>query len=204
MNGSRWAAALAGVTVPPDACNMYALPGPDGAVCRANLARYLDQAGAHAPTLLLVGEAPGYRGARLTGVPFTSEQLLVEAQVLGGGYRRAPGAGALRREATATMMWQALARLARPPLLWNVYPFHPYRPNHPASNRAPRSAEIDAGLPWLAALLDQFTDVRVLAVGHQAAAGLRRLGRPFTLLRHPSRGGKAAFAAGLTAALTRS
>jgi uracil-DNA glycosylase len=60
----------------------------------------------------LIGEAPGYRGARRSGVPFTSEH-----QLLGHGMR----------EAAATIVHQVLADLdaeARV-LLWNAVPTIP-------------------------------------------------------------------------------
>jgi hypothetical protein len=48
--------------------------GSGAAERRDRLAAYLD---AHAgASLLLVGEAPGYRGARVSGIPFTSERQL--------------------------------------------------------------------------------------------------------------------------------
>ena len=53
--------------------NQYA-EGPRCALLRERLVRYLEER-ADAP-LLLVGEAPGYRGARVSGIPFTSERQL--------------------------------------------------------------------------------------------------------------------------------
>ena len=50
---------------------------------RHNLTRYLSAMEQSRPTLLLVGEAPGYRGCRLTGIPFTSSHTLVQEMVPG-------------------------------------------------------------------------------------------------------------------------
>ncbi len=138
------------------------------------LARYLE-ARADAP-LLLVREAAGYRGARVSGLPFTSERQLTGA---------APG------EATATIVQRALGELglADDVLLWNVVPTHPHLPGDQASNRRPTAAEVAAAAPFLAELA---RGRRTVAVGRLAHA---ILGDPY--VRHPARGGAAAFARGL-------
>src|SRR5205085_3179457 len=94
------------------------------------LVQYLDER-SRAP-FLLVGEAAGYRGARISGIAFTSER-----QLTGG----APG------ESTATIVHRVLAELGLEDdvLLWNVVPTHP---GTATSNRAPTSTEVDAGLPF--------------------------------------------------------
>jgi len=140
------------------------------------LARYLAARG-DAP-VLLVGEAAGYRGARVSGVPFTSER-----QLTGSG----------PAEATATIVHNVLAELglAEDVLLWNVVPTHP---GTATSNRAPTRSEVEAGLPFARALA---RGRRVVAVGRVAEAAL---GAPY--VRHPSHGGASAFRDTLRACLT--
>jgi uracil-DNA glycosylase len=151
--------------------NQYA----DSASRRARLADYLG-ARADAP-ILLVGEAAGCRGARVSGLPFTSERQLT---------------GTGPAEATATIVHRVLAELgaADDVLLWNLVPTHP---GTPTSNRAPTRGEIDAAAPFLAELA---RGRRVIAVGRLAHA---RLGGPY--VRHPSHGGARDFRYGLVTAL---
>ena len=96
---------------------------------RTRLQTYLEQR-AEAP-LLLVGEAPGYRGARVSGLPFTSER-----QLTGEG----------PAEATATIVQRVLAELELDALCWNVVPTHP---GTESSNRRPSGPEIQAARPFL-------------------------------------------------------
>jgi uracil-DNA glycosylase len=144
---------------------------------RGRLCAYLD-AHADAP-IVLVGEAAGYRGARISGIPFTSERQLTG---------RGPA------EASATIVRRVLAELGVEDdvLLWNVVPTHP---GTATSNRAPSRREIDAARPFL----DEVTRGRtVIAVGRIAAASLDA---PY--VRHPSHGGASAFASGLRHMLGR-
>jgi uracil-DNA glycosylase len=145
--------------------------GPNAALRCERLAAYL-AARRHAP-ILLVGEAPGYRGARVSGIPFTSER-----QLTGDG----------PAEATATIVQRTLAELglAGDVLLWNVVPTHP---GTASSNRAPTRVEVTAGAVFAHELA---LGRRTIAVGRIAA---HALGVPY--VRHPSHGGAAAFAAGL-------
>jgi uracil-DNA glycosylase len=144
--------------------------GAGAARRRERLRSYLD-ARASAP-LLLVGEAAGYRGARLSGIPFTSERQLT---------------GTGPAEATATIVSRVLAELGieEETLCWNVVPTHPHVAGRPDTNRRPTRPEVEASRPFL----DQLTSGRrVVAVGRLAE---RSLGSP--AVPHPSRGGASAF-----------
>src|SRR6185295_7301695 len=109
--------------------------------------------------------------------PFTSER-----QLTGDG----------PAEASATVMQRVLGELglAGRVLLWNVVPTHP---GTASSNRRPTRAEVEAGLPFVTRLA---RGKRVVAVGRVAESAL---GAPY--VRHPARGGAAAFAVMLAAAL---
>jgi len=81
--------------------------GPRAPLLRDRLRSYL---GVHVDAdFLLVGEAPGYRGARVSGIPFTSER-----QLTGSG----------PAEASATVIHRVLEELGleERTLLWNVVP----------------------------------------------------------------------------------
>ena len=152
--------------------NQYA-HGARASLLRERLAIYLESRAD--ASLVLVGEAPGYRGARVSGIPFTSER-----QLTGSG----------PAEATATIVHRVLAELgiADRVLLWNVVPTHP---GSPTTNRPPTRGEVVAGLR----LLEPLTrGLKVVAVGRVAERALGAHG-----IRHPSHGGAESFRSGLTA-----
>jgi uracil-DNA glycosylase len=196
-------ADLAALAAPPDAVNMYATDGPPGnAIRRANLGLALRLARAHGPDLLLVGEAPGYHGARRTGVPFTSERLLLEGlPPLGAeqGYKIATADGRIANEQTATIVYRELRARGFVAAGWNAYPLHPHRFGNDQSNRPPRAGEIALGRPLLARALALFPGVPAVAMGTVAAGSLAALGVPHFRLRHPAQGGASQFAEGLRA-----
>ncbi len=153
-----------------DTFNFYR-EGDRAPLLRDRLTQYLDER--RGASVLLVAEAPGYRGARISGLPLTSER-----QVSGVG----------PAEATATIVHRVLTELgvANDVLLWNVVPTHP---GDEQSNRAPTAAEIAAGVTFARRLARNRLVVPVGRVAHAAFGG--------AYVRHPSRGGASAFRAGL-------
>jgi uracil-DNA glycosylase len=151
--------------------------GNGAAVRRDRVAAYL-AARAEAP-ILLVGEAPGYRGTLVSGIPFTSERQLT---------------GAGPAEATATIVHRVLGQLhaSEDVLLWNIVPTHP---GTCSSNRAPTRREVAEGRVFA----DELARGRhVVAVGRVAQAALGG-----TYVRHPAHGGAVEFAAALHALIPR-
>jgi uracil-DNA glycosylase family 4 len=165
-------AELAGATIGAT-FNFYG--GGEGAeVRRARLRAYLDRR--TEATVLLVGEAAGYRGARVSGIPFTSERQL---------------SGSGPAEPTATIVQRVLLELGleREVLLWNVVPTHPHLPGRPDTNRPPRREEVRASERFLSLLA---RDRQVVAVGRLAESVTGA-----AYVRHPSHGGAEAFRMGV-------
>ena len=147
---------------------------------RERLAAYLE---ARRPArVALVGEAAGFRGARVSGIPFTSERQLTG---------RGPA------EASATIVGRVLRKLGveEEVLLWNVVPTHPHQPDRPYTNRRPSRVEVADSLCFLGGVAG---GRRLVAVGRLAE---RVTGAPY--VRHPSHGGAAAFERDLEAVLLR-
>ncbi|KLD62056.1 hypothetical protein Y882_17750 [Dyella japonica DSM 16301] len=155
---------------------------------------------APAPRLLLIGEAPGYQGTRVTGCPFTSEALLLEQGVprIGKVSDRLTSRRLPWREPSSTIVWRALREegLADCTILWGAFPWHPYGPTS-LSNRAPNETEKAIGMVLLRTLVCALPTVTVVAVGNVAADSLQKLGMKADKIRHPSNGGARAFRAGL-------
>jgi uracil-DNA glycosylase len=205
----RLIAELSSVAVSPRACNQYARDGleaPANAIRRRNLRLYLQEMERHEPRVLLIGEAPSYRGGRLTGIAFTSETLMLTgiplatgATILGSerGYRAATRSPRLSTEASATMVWGTIRGLAPLPLLWNAFPFHPHDAGNPLTNRMPAAGELTAGEPFIRALLRLFPIERVVAIGNRAESSLQNMTVPHVKVRHPSQGGKNLFVEGM-------
>jgi uracil-DNA glycosylase len=162
-----------------DTFNFYR-DGAGADVRRERLGAYLENR--WPARFILVGEAAGYRGARVSGVPFTSER-----QLTGGD----------PAEASATIVHRVLGDLGleQDILLWNIVPTHPHLPGQPDTNRRPTRAEIDESRSFVAELA---RGRRVIAVGRLAHAALGG-----AYVRHPSHGGATAFAAGVARATTR-
>jgi hypothetical protein len=172
---------------------------------RAYLRRRLGKA-----KFAVIGEAVGYRGGHFSGIPMTSERMLM-GKLKDGGIepkqifvgikpRRTSKPKKFRRgfsEPTATIVWNALLNLGVSPeqfVLWNAFPWHSFdRRRGMLSNRTPTKKEQTAGLPVLKAFLDTFRCDEVVALGKIANSLLEKLDVEMHRVRHPASGGAKLF-----------
>ena len=174
---------------------------------RKQLRAYLRNRMRKAP-LAIIGEALGYRGGHFSGIPMTSERLLLGRKTGIAPERILLGITPQRTskpqkcpdgfsEPTATIVWSTLLRLELSPqefVLWNAFPWHSFDPHRGMlSNRTPTSSEQSAGIPVLKAFLDLFPCHEVAALGRIAAAHLKDLGVSAYSVRHPASGGAKLF-----------
>jgi len=201
---TRFLDLLAGLQerTPPDAEFLYDAATADGALRLANLRRYLElTAGA---TTLLVGEAPGWRGATITGVPFMSVRELAARPGLltgapdGDGFAM-PADPAAAWELSASVVQKALRSWPVPVVNWPIYPNHPFQAPDRATNRAPRVPEVLAGAEIALELVRALGDPRVIAIGRKAEHALAAAGVEAVAVRHPAQGGAGLFATQLAA-----
>lgn len=194
---------LAKTKVTPNVYNQYSHEYEESQIRRNNLLIYLKQMHKLQPKIMLVGEAPGYRGCRLTGVPFSSEFLLMnnmEGMDLFGkdkGYRLIEEKDKLPKEATATIIWETLLKYDIMALSWNAFPFHPHKKDNDQSNRMPLKKELLIGEKPLLQMIEMFSIQKVVAVGNKANENLNKLGIPCHKVRHPAQGGKNEFVQGI-------
>ena len=146
--------------------------------------------------LLVIGEALGYRGGHFSGIPMTSERMLLRKQqniVAGIKPRRTSKPSVCPNgfsEPTATIVWGALLKIGVLPdefVLWNAFPWHSFDPHRGLlSNRMPNKSEQLSGRPVLKAFLELFPCQQIVALGKIAAAQLEQLGlmRTAFAIRH--------------------
>jgi uracil-DNA glycosylase len=153
--------------------------------------------------LAIVGEALGYRGGHFSGIPMTSERMLLGKQadiVAGIKPRRASKPSVCPNgfsEPTATIVWGALLKIGVLPdefVLWNAFPWHSFDPRRGLlSNRRPNKSEQLSGRPVLNAFLELFPCEQIVALGKIAGAQLEQVGINAHCVRHPASGGAKLF-----------
>ncbi len=170
--------------------------------------------------LAVIGEALGYRGGHFTGIPMTSERLLLgrskRVHIKPNDFfsninpRRTSKPAKCAdgfSEPTATIVWGTFLRLGLKPdqfVLWNAFPWHSFDPRRGMlSNRMPNKSERAAGLPVLKAFLELFPCDRVVALGKIAAAQLEGLNVNAHCIRHPASGGAKLFRQQITVLVHR-
>lgn len=205
MNCDRLFELLTAYRSKTDTFNQYwdihpELDQPHGARARRqNLRCYLETfADAR---FMLIGEAAGYAGCRFSGIPFTCESQYAGPERLswttGKDLVRSSAAEKPWVERSARIVWEGLARRTDC-VLWNAFPWHPFGESGLLSNRAP-GRDVHDGLEVLAYLLGMFPEGQPYAIGRVAQRALASIGVQAPYIRHPSRGGKRMFLAGLEA-----
>ncbi len=200
---SEFIKLIADIPPLPNSVNIYSHNDSANRIRRSNLRIYLEQMASLNTDTLLVGEAPGYQGCRLTGIPFTSEYIMLNGvenyPVFGReiGYEKTKESEIIKKEPSATIVWNTINNFHLLPLIWSAYPFHPHKPGIPNSNRKPIREEMKIGLPILQQIINLFSIQNLIAVGITAAQQLDNLSVPFEKVRHPSHGGKPEFVRGL-------
>ena len=179
------------------------------AIRRKQLRAYLQER-LRTATLAVIGEAVGYRGGHFSGIPMTSERLLLgrsqkvrlESNDFFSDAKPRRTSKPEKRpdgfsEPTATIVWGTLLRLGLKPeqfVLWNAFPWHSFDSRRGMlSNRMPNRSERVAGLPVLKAFLELFSCHQVVALGKIAAAQLEELNVNAHCVRHPASGGAKLF-----------
>jgi uracil-DNA glycosylase len=160
--------------------------------------------------LAVIGEALGYRGGHFSGIPMTSERILL-GKKKDNGIEPAQVVSSITpcrtskpkkcregfSEPTATIVWSTLLRLGLSPehfVLWNAFPWHSFDPRLGIlSNRTPTKFERSAGLPLLKLFLDLFPCDEIVALGNVAASQLNELNADMHRIRHPASGGAKLF-----------
>ena len=177
--------------------------GPNSpAIRRKHLAVYFRERLGKA-RLAIVGEALGYRGGHFSGIPMTSERMLLgkQANIVAGIKPRRTSKPSVCpdgfSEPTATIVWGALLKIGLLPgefVLWNAFPWHSFDPHRGVlSNRMPNKSEQLSGRPVLKAFFELFPCEQVVALGKIAAAQLEHLGFNAHCVRHPASGGAKLF-----------
>ncbi len=165
---------------------------------RNNLRCYFEAVLALGVDTIWMGRDLGYLGGRRTGMALTDEHHLPHAHLV---YERffpvRATHGAAIKERTATEIWSLLRELRKPPLLWNVFQFHPHEPNKPFSNRKFAVRERKMADDINAELINWIGIERIVGVGSDAVTYAQQFDVKVVPVRHPSYGGIVAFRHGI-------
>jgi hypothetical protein len=184
--------------------------GRNGPAIRRNQLRAYLQKRLGNANFAIIGEALGYRGGHFSGIPMTSERMLLggskKVQLRPNDFfsdlkpRRTSKPSVCASgfsEPTATIVWGALLKVGVMPhefVLWNAFPWHSFDPRRGLlSNRMPNKSEQLSGRPVLKAFLELFPCDTIVALGQIAAAQLEQVGFNVHCVRHPASGGAKLF-----------
>lgn len=184
--------------VSKETTNLYAGRSKASQIRKENLRLYLNKMFQIKPKILLLGEAPGYRGCGVTGVPFTSERILTKNMFfMDLGFTTIHQDPFLESEISATIVWNELKNYPDKPLIWNIFPFHPHKIDHKGVNRTPNKDELETGAKYLKKLLTIFSIDKIIALGRKPESKIKDLDFDYSYVRHPANGGKNKFVLGM-------
>jgi uracil-DNA glycosylase len=170
------------------------LPNADE-IRQENLGHYL-RSFQKRPSVIVIGEAPGWRGCRFSGVPFTSEFQLYDSKLPFTG-NQSSNSYPPYKENTATIFWKYMRNYHSKFFAWNCIPFHPHESDNVLTNRTPSKEEIGAYLTLLSEIVSLMKPSQIVAIGKSAESTLEKINISFTYVRHPSHGGANEFRAGM-------
>ena len=143
-------------------------------------------------------------GCRFSGVPFTGERQLLDPSFPLSGQRSSKAVPALPiRKAppfiskTAQVFWEVMLPHRTRFLVWDAFPLHSHNPGDLLSVRNPTKGEASRFRRTLCIIKAYMKPGCIVAVGRKADEQLAALEIAHEYVRHPSRGGKAAFTAGM-------
>ena len=159
---------------------------------------------------LLIAEALGYQGGHFSGIPMTSERILLGKMshksitphhVFSGIKPQRTSKLSVKKdgfsEPTATIVWECLIKSGldtKDFVFWNAFPWHPYSPvKGMLSNRTPSEKEMEKGNEVIFELLHIINFSKIIAVGNKAKFQLEKLGIDAPTVRHPANGGAGKF-----------
>lgn len=174
--------------------------------CRVDKAKYL-----------FLAEGLSYQGGKFTGIAMTSERMLLgnhnkvaKEHILSKEGRRTSNPSQLKSsssklgmaEPTASIVWSAILRNKISPwqvVLWNIFPWHPYKGDQMLTNRTPEKNELELGLEYTKMLLEILPgNIRIITLGNKSWQTLPEPLQAIAInLRHPANGGATIFNNGL-------
>tara|TARA_B100001964_G_C14058569_1_gene520321 strand:- start:224 stop:826 length:603 start_codon:yes stop_codon:yes gene_type:complete len=172
--------------------NQYSNLDSTGNIRLNNLKLYIQSIN---PEMILIGEAPGYHGCRWSGIPFTSEYIMLKSEIhiFKENKFKQSSQGKLKKERSATIVWDTIKNFSPLPFLWNIYPFYPHESGNQKDMRRPTTKEVEDGINFLKMIINIYPKAILVGVGEVAQKKLESLGIKYEEVRHPSFGGKKLF-----------
>ena len=167
---------------------------------RSNLQKYLKAR--EKAKYMLIAEAPGYQGCHFSGIPMTSERLILndknntyrlkglertsDKNKLIETNKHSDGRTIAKKviekgfaEHTATIVWKQMVDVLHVSptdfVLWNAFPFHPWS-NSILSNRTPNKDEIDNTKYILRKFINLFDEnIKIICIGNTSQNTLSKI-----------------------------